>query len=85
MSTVSHLDLFYETRQSIHINDSDPANNPNTELTRVPKAAEIRFADYDNRVIDAEEFEAPNGKGFETARFLISRAMMDPDATVVPL
>jgi len=84
MTAISHLQMFYETRQAVHVNDSDPANNPNTELTRVPKAAEIRFADGPNRFIDSNEFEAPDGKGFETARFLISRAMMDPDATVVP-
>lgn len=81
---VSHLDLFYETRHSIHITDSDPCNSPNTELKQVPKAAEIRYEDSPNREIDCEEFEAPNGKGFETARFFISRAMLDPDATVVP-
>ena len=77
--------MFYDTRQAIHIDNSDPANNPNTELTSVPTSAEIRFADHDDRLIDAEEFEAPNSKGFETARFLISRAMYDPDATVVPV
>jgi hypothetical protein len=82
--TVSHLDMFYNTRGAVHVTDSDPSNNPNTSLTRVPKAAEIRFADNPDQFIDAEEFEAPNGKGFETARFLIGRAMLDPDATVVP-
>lgn len=82
---VSHLDMFYETRFSLHVGDSNPSSNPNTELTSTPKAAEIRYVDGPNRTIDAEDFEAPNGKGFETARFLIGRAMHDPDATVVPI
>lgn len=81
---VSHLDMFYDTRQAVHIDNSDPANNPNTELTSVPAAAEIRYIDGPNRRIDGDQYEAPNGKGFETARFLIGRAMLDPDATVVP-
>jgi hypothetical protein len=81
---VSHLDMFYDTRQAVHIDNSDPANNPNTELTTVPTAAEIRYEDSPDRHIDGEHFEAPDGKGFETARWLISRAMLDPDATVVP-
>lgn len=81
---VSHLQMFYETRLSVHVTDSDPTNNPNTELNSVPKAAEIRYQDSPNRHIDCEQYEAPNGKGFETARFLIGRAMLDPDATVVP-
>lgn len=76
--------MFYDTRQAVHIEKSSPVNNPNTELTQVPTAAEIHFADGPNRSIDGEEFEAPNGKGYETARFLISRAMYDPNATVVP-
>lgn len=81
---VSHLDMFYDTRQAVHVENSSPVNNPNTELKTVPTAAEIHFADGPDRSIDCGEFEAPNGKGFETARFLISRAMLDPDATVVP-
>jgi len=76
--------MFYDTRQAVHIDNSDPANNPNTELTSVPKAAEIRYPDSPDRLIDGDQYEAPNGKGFETARFLISRAMLDPDATVMP-
>ena len=76
--------MFYDTRQAIHIDNSDPANSPNTELTSVPKSAEIHYADHSDRLIGPETFESPNGKGFEVARFLISRAMLDPDATVVP-
>lgn len=79
-----HLQMFYESRQSVHVSDSDPTNNPNTELTSVPTEAEIRYQDSPNRHIDAETFEAPDGKGFETAQFLISRAMLDADAVVVP-
>lgn len=82
--TVSHLDMFYDTRSSVHIDNSDPANNPNTDLKEVPKAAEIHYEDHPDRTIDATEYEAPKGKGFETARFLIGRAMLDPDAMVVP-
>lgn len=81
---VSHLQMFYETRQAVHVNDSDPANNPNTDLNRVPEAAEIRYDGFPNRFIDSDQFEAPDGKDFETARFLIGRAMLDPDATVIP-
>lgn len=83
--TVSHLSMFWDTRQSVHITDSDPCNSPNTELKQTPTKAEIRYEDNPNRTIDCEDFEAPNGKGFETARLLIGRAMLDPDATVVPL
>lgn len=83
--TVSHLDMFYDTRKSIAISNSDPANNPNTDLSSVPEAAEIRYKDGPNRSLDGSNFEAPNGKGFETVRFLIGRAMLDPDATVVPM
>jgi hypothetical protein len=80
---VSKLDMFYETRQSVHVGDSNPSNSSNTELTSVPKAAEIRYEDHPNRLIDATQFEAPKDKGFETARFLIGRAMLDPDAIVI--
>lgn len=82
--TVSHLDMFYDTRQAVHITDSNPTNSPNTDLSSVPKAATIRYKDGPNRDVDGEEFEAPNDKGFETARWLISRAILDPDATVIP-
>lgn len=82
--TVSKLDMFYETRQAVHVGDSNPSNSSNTELTTVPKAAEICYEDHPDRLIDGDQFDAPNGKGFETARFLISRAMLDPDAIVVP-
>jgi hypothetical protein len=81
---VSHLQMFYETRQAVHINDSDASNNPNTELSQVPEAAEIRYEGFPNRFIDSDQYEAPNGKGYETAQLLIGRAMLDPDATVVP-
>jgi hypothetical protein len=81
---VSHLSMFYDTRQSVFIDNSDPSNNPNTDLKSVPKVADIRYADHPDRHIDSTEFEAPNGKGYETAQFLIGRAMLDPDATVQP-
>jgi hypothetical protein len=81
---VSHLSMFYDTRQSVHINNSNPANNPNTELHDVPDHAIISFAGGMEREIDSLNFEAPNGKGYETAKFLIGRAMLDPDATVMP-
>lgn len=84
MTVLSHIEMFYETRNSVHVNNSDPSNNPNTELKEVPVAAEIRYKGFPNRFIDGTEYEAPNGKGFETARFLIGRSMLDPDATVVP-
>lgn len=81
---VSHLDMFYNTRGSIAVSNSDPTNNPHTELKSVPEACEIRYEDYPNRSLDCNDFEAPNEKGYETARFLIERAILDPDATVVP-
>jgi hypothetical protein len=83
MPTVSHLDMFYNTRFSVGIDPTDPSMNPNAKMNRVPKPAEIRYEDGPNRVIDPESFEAPNEKGYETAMFLIGRAMADPDATVV--
>lgn len=81
---ISQLDMFFDTRKAVHVTDSDPSNSPNTELNKTPTAATIRYRDGPNRDIDAEEYVAPNGKGFETAMFLIGRAMLDPDATVVP-
>lgn len=84
MKAISHLDMFYDTRSAVHVTDSNPTNNPHTELREVPRSAEIVFEDGPNRIINAEDFEAPNGKGFETARFLIGRALLDPDARVVP-
>lgn len=81
---VTHLTMFYESRFSTHVRATNPANNPNTELTEVPTKAEIRYKDENNRVVDSNEFDAPNGKGYETAQFFISRAMLDPDAVVVP-
>jgi len=82
MSEISHTQMFWETRRAIHVKDSDPTKSPHTELNSVPTKAEIRYADHENRVIDSEEFEAPDGKGYETAQLLISRAMLDPDAVV---
>ena len=81
---VSHLEMFYETRTAVHVSDSHPSNNPSTELTSVPESAEIRYESGVTRTIDCNKFEAPNDKGYQTARFLISRAMLDPDAVVVP-
>lgn len=82
---ISHMDMFYDTRLSVHVSNTNPANNPNATLNSVPEAAEIHYKDTEDRVVDPDEIEAPNGKDFKTARFLISRAMIDPDATVVPL
>lgn len=81
---ISHLEMFYESRFAVHVADTDPSNNPNTTLTQVPTTAEIRYRDSPNRVINSKSYDAPNGKGYETAQFFIGRAMMDPDATVVP-
>jgi hypothetical protein len=76
--------MFYDTRMAVHVSDSNPVNTPNTELNSPPLAAEIVYEDSPDRTIDAETFDAPNGKGFETARFLLNRALLDPDATVIP-
>jgi hypothetical protein len=84
MTVVSHLDIFYDTRFSLAVTNSGPSNNPNTGLTEVPKAAIIHFEDGPERYVDSMDFDAPNGKGYETAQFLIGRAMMDPDAVVEP-
>ena len=82
MSEISHVGMFYETRRAIHVQDSDPTKSPHTELNSVPTKAEIRYADHENRVIDCDEFEAPNGKGYQTAKLLIERSMLDPGAVV---
>jgi len=82
---VSHLDMFYETRASVHVSNTNPSNNPNSELNFVPEIAKICFKDGENRVIDSHSLEAPNGKGYETAQFLIQRAMLDPDAVVIAM
>jgi hypothetical protein len=84
MSDVTHLSLFYETRSSVFVQNSAPSNSPNTELTESPEAAEIDYQDGPTREIDSAEFEAPEGKGYETAQFIIERAMLDPDAFVRP-
>lgn len=84
MSAISHLDMFYETRSSVHVTDSNPANNPNTELNSVPEVATIHFEEYEDREIDSHAFEGPDGKGYEIAQWFVGRAMLDPDATVVP-
>lgn len=84
MPAVTHKELFYKTRASMFVQNSDPANSANTELTKSPEAAEIVYKDGPTRQIDSTEFEAPDGKGYETAQFLIERAMLDPDAIVRP-
>lgn len=86
MTVVGHLDMFYETRaeEAIHVSDSDPCNSPNTELTSVPESAEIRYDGYPDRELDATSFENLTGEGYKLAQFLIERAMLDPDATVIP-
>lgn len=85
MAVVSHLDMFYDTRLSVHVSETDPSANPNSTENSVPEAATIHYKDGEDQVVDPEEIEAPNGKDFETARFLIGRALLDPDATVEPL
>jgi hypothetical protein len=76
--------MFYDTRQSIAISDSDPANNPNTRLTETPQRAEVEYPDQPPRLIEADRYDVDGVDGFKVARFLISRALLDPDATVVP-
>jgi hypothetical protein len=79
--------MFYETRnpEAVHITNSDAANNPNTDLNTTPDAAEIHYESGVVKEVPTEHPEAPAGKGYEASQFLISRAMLDPDATVVPL
>lgn len=79
-----HQTMFYESRLSIQVSDSDPTDNPHTELTYTPDVAQICYADDTVRHIDSNEYDAPNGKGYETAQFLIGRALLDPDAVVIP-
>jgi hypothetical protein len=85
MSAVSHLDMFYDTRNSVHIDNTNPANNPNTELNNTPDEAVIRYEDGTEQHVDAAEWSGRCEKGFEIARFLVGRAMLDPDARVIPL
>lgn len=85
MGGISHVGMFYETRFSVPVSDSDPANNPNTDLNRVPEAAEIHVEDGEDREVQPEDFELPNTDGYEMAQFFIGRAMLDPTVTVVPL
>jgi hypothetical protein len=84
MSGVSHLSMFYDSRWAVQFTDSDPSASPNTDLSHTPEAATIRYESGVTRDIDCNEYEAPNGKGYETAKWLIQRAMLDPDATVIP-
>lgn len=83
--SISHLDMFYETRFSLHVSDSHPSSSPNTELTETPESAEIRYNNGVVREVNPDTFAAPDGsRGYEAAKFFIGRAMLDPDATVIP-
>ena len=82
---VSHLSMFYDTRASVHIDNTNPANNPNTELNDTPDKAVVRYEDGTEQHVDAAEYAERVDRGFEIARFLVGRAMLDPDARVVPL
>ena len=82
--TVSHLSMFYDTRQSVYVENTNPCNNPNTELNSVPEKAEIKYPDQSARVIGSDSFNVNDADGYKVAKFLISRAMYDPDAVVIP-
>lgn len=84
MSGVSHLSMFYDSRWAVQFTNSDASASPNTDLSYTPEAATIRYESGVTRELDCNQFEAPKGKGYETAKFLISRAMLDPEATVIP-
>ena len=76
--TFSHLDLFYESRSSVGVTNSDVRLNPNTELNNIPNEAEIDFG-VQTRQVTKDQFEKR-----AVRRFLIKRAMLDSDATVFP-
>jgi hypothetical protein len=76
--------MFWDSRWAVQFTNSDPSASPNTDLSYTPESATIHYETGVTREIDCNEFEAPNGKGYETAKLLIGRAMLDPEATVVP-
>lgn len=80
----THLDLWYQTRTAPHIEDTSAANNPNTDLAQVPQEATIIFADGPDRDISPSAFEGRCAEPQKVSDFLIQRAMLDPDATVIP-
>lgn len=82
--SVSHLSLFYDTRSNVHIKNTDPSNSSKTALNETPEVALVRYEDGTERFVDSLKYKAPNGKGYETEQFLLERAMLDPDATVIP-
>jgi hypothetical protein len=85
MSSASHLSLFYDTKASVHIDTTSPANNPNTELKETPEVATVEYQDGTYQEVDSLTYSAPGGvDGYKVAQFLLQRAMFDPDATVIP-
>lgn len=76
----THLNLFYDSRANVFIQNSSPANNPNTDLSEVPRHAEIHFEHGPTREVSESTFDDP-----EISEFLLGRALLDPDATVVPV
>jgi hypothetical protein len=84
---VTALDMFYETREpeAVHITNSDAANNPNTELTQTPTSAVIRYESGVVREVPEEHPEMEGKDRYKLSQFLISRAMLDPDAVVTPV
>lgn len=79
MPVISATDLFYESRQSTSVSRTNPANNKHNNLSTVPQAACISFGNGTQREV------SPDNQGKDVSRFLISRAMIDPDATVEPI
>lgn len=77
--------MWYETKSTVHIDTTSPANNPNTELKTVPETARIKYDDGTVRKVDSLSYRAPENNGYKTAQFLISRAMFDPNAVVLPV
>jgi hypothetical protein len=83
--TFTHLNLWFDSRASPYIKNSSPVNNPNTDLSEVPREAKIHFEHGSTRELSVSKFESLDCGGDKVRRFLIERALLDPDATVVPL
>jgi hypothetical protein len=79
-----HLVQFYESRATVQHRNSDPCKSPHTELTSVPESATIRYRDQENQAMSPDTITDSFERNYEASRFFIERAMLDPDAVVVP-
>lgn len=79
-----HKVQFYESRSTVQHRNSDPCRSPHTELRSVPEAAVVRYENGVTQEIHPDLLPDDFEKSYDAAQFFIGRAMIDPDAVVVP-